>query len=128
MGNPATILKDELNAGSDLHKQILAKTIEKLHESNMLVIAPREREAHDPIAYPVDKRKKYLWDDNSVKAFEIQTTARKDKVLLNKEKESKYGMPITWVTYDKGIMDNIKELTANKDDYMLVSLRNANGE
>jgi hypothetical protein len=126
--DPATILKDELNAGSDLHKQILAKTIEKLHESNMLVIAPREREAHDLIAYPVDKRKKYLWDDNSVKAYEIQTTGRKDKVLLNKAKESKYGMPITWVTYDKGIMDNIKELTANKDDYMLVSLRNANGE
>jgi hypothetical protein len=76
----------------------------------------------------VDRRKKYLWDDNSVKAYEIQTTARKDKVLLNKAKESKYGMPITWVTYDKGIMDNIKELTANKDDYMLVSLRSANGE
>ena len=79
--------------------------------------------AHDLIAYPVDKRKKYLWDDNNVKAYEIQTTARKDKVLLNKEKESKYGMPITWVTYDKGIMDNIKELTANKDEYMLVNIR-----
>lgn len=126
--DPATILKDELNAGSDLHKQILAKTIAKLHESNMLVIAPREREAHDLIAWPVDKRKKYMWDDKARMAYEIQTTARKDKVLLNKAKESKYGLPITWVTYDKGIMDNIKELTANKDGYMLVSLRREDGE
>lgn len=32
-------------------------------------------------------------------------------------------MPITWVTYDKSVLDNIKELTANKDGYMLVNMR-----
>ena len=123
----STMLKDAVNGGSDLHRQILAKTIEKLHESNMLVIAPRDREAHDLIAYPVDRHKKYLWDDEGVRAYEIQTSARKDAVSLNGEKSTKYNMPITWVTPDKGILDNIKELTGNKDSYMLVSLDDGHG-
>ncbi len=120
--DPAAILKDELNAGSDLHKQILTKAIEKLHESNMLVIAPREREAHDLIAYPVDKRKKYLWGDKAIRAYEIQTSARKDAIEANSEKKEKYGLPVTWVTYNKEIMESIKELTTDKDDYMLVKV------
>ena len=125
--DPATILKDELNAGSDLHKQILTKAIEKLHESNMLVIAPREREAHDLIAYPVDKRKKYLWDDKARRAYEIQTSARKDAIEANSAKKEKYGLPLTWITYDKEILKSIKEITANKDSYMLVDVKK-NGE
>ena len=31
-------------------------------------------------------------------------------------------MPLTWVTYDKGILDSIKELTGEKDSYVLVDL------
>jgi hypothetical protein len=121
--DPATILKDELNAGSDLHKQILAKTIKQLHKSNMLVVAPREREAHDLIAYPVDKRKKYLWDDKARMAYEIQTSARKDAIEINGAKKEKYGLPLTWVTYDKDIMKDIKEITAGNDSYMLVDVK-----
>lgn len=125
--DPSTILKEELNVGSDLHKQILVKVIEKLHEANMLVIAPREREAHDLIAYPVDRHKKFLWDDKNVQAYEIQTTARKDKIELNAAKKVKYNWPLTWVTYDKSILDSIKELTSGKDNYMLVSLDDGHG-
>lgn len=115
-----TILKNELNIGSDLHKQILAKTIAKLHESNTLVLAPRKREAFDLIAYPIDGKKKYLWDDKHRMAYEIQTTARKDAIEGNASKKAKYKMPITWVTYDKGILDNIKEVTMEEDSYMLI--------
>ena len=122
--DPSTMLKEAVNSGSDLHRQILAKTIEKLHESNMLVIAPREREAHDLIAYPVDRHKKYLWDDEDVRAYEIQTSARKDAIELNGAKKEKYGLPITWVTYDKDIMKDIKEITAGADSYMLVNVKN----
>jgi hypothetical protein len=100
----------------------MIKTIEELHKLNMLVIAPSENEAPDLIAYPVDTKKKFLWDDTKRKCYEIQTTARKDSVAENLAKKDKYGIPITWVTYDKSIIEEIKKLTENKDEYLLVIL------
>ena len=119
---PEAILESESEIGSDLHKQILMKTIEYLHERNMLVIAPSEREAPDLVAYPADKKKKYLWDDVNRRAYEIQTTARKDSIEANKNKNKKYKLPITWVTYDEGILDEIKKLTENKDEYLIIKV------
>ena len=37
--NPESILKTESEIGSDLHKQLLIKTTEYLHEKNMFVMA-----------------------------------------------------------------------------------------
>ncbi len=120
MVKPDAILKSESEIGSELHKQLLIKTIEALHESNMFVTAPGEREAPDLIVYPLDLRKKYLWYDEGRRAYEIQTTARKDSVEANRSKNEKYKLPITWVTYDEGILDEIKKLTNNKDEYLVI--------
>ncbi len=93
---PAKILENESEIGGDLHRQILIKTIEYLHESNMFVMATPEPESFDLIAYEVDAKKKFLWDDKNRKAYEIQTTARKDSVLANWDKKEKYKVPIIW--------------------------------
>ncbi|MEM3265438.1 MAG: hypothetical protein QXH07_05740 [Thermoplasmata archaeon] len=121
---PDGIIKGANNLGSDLHMQLMKKVIDKLHEENMLVIAPKEKEAPDLIAYPVANatKKKYMWDDKNRRAYEIQTTARRDSVLTNAEKKQKYNIPITWVTYDEGIVGEIKKITENKDKYLLVGV------
>ena len=120
---PAKILENESEIGGDLHRQILIKTIEYLHESNMFVMATPEPESFDLIAYSVDAKKKFLWDDKNRKAYEIQTTARKDSILANWDKKEKYKVPITWVTYDEQIMEEIKKITENKDEYLLIKVQ-----
>ena len=120
---PAKILENESEIGGDLHRQILIKTIEYLHESNMFVMATPEPESFDLIAYDVDAKKKFLWDDKNRKAYEIQTTARKDSILANWDKKEKYKVPITWVTYDEQIMEEIKKITENKDEYLLIKVQ-----
>jgi hypothetical protein len=92
---PKTIIKDAPNLGSDLHQQLLIKTIDKLHEDNILVIAPDESNSFDLIAYLPDRKKKYLWDDKNTRGYEIQTSARKDSIMANVAKKEKYGRPIT---------------------------------
>lgn len=119
---PAKILENESEIGGDLHRQILIKTIEYLHESNIFVMATPEPESFDLIAYDVDAKKKFLWDDKNRKAYEIQTTARKDSILANWDKKEKYKVPITWVTYDEQIMEEIKKITENKDEYLLIKV------
>ncbi|HUC38929.1 MAG TPA: ATP-binding protein [Candidatus Acidoferrum sp.] len=119
---PKEIIKDAPNLGSDLHQQLLIKTIEKLHEENMLVIAPKENNAFDLIAYSPDKKKKYLWDDKKARGYEIQTTARKDSIVANGVKKEKYGIPMTWVTYTNELLEEIKKLADNKDEYLLIKL------
>ena len=84
-------------------------------------MAPKERQAFDLVAYPVDKGKKHLWDDEAKMAYEIQTTARNDAVMTNSEKRGK-GVPITWVACDKGVLKDIKQETGDKDYYMLVGV------
>jgi hypothetical protein len=120
--NPESILETESEIGSDLHKQLLIKTIKYLHEKNMFVMATPQPESFDLIAYPIDAKKKFMWDDKNRKAYEIQTTARKDSVLANADKKDKYKIPITWVAYEEGMLDEIKRLTENKDEYLLLKI------
>ena len=76
----------------------------------------------DLIAYPIDAKKKFMWDDKNRRAYEIQTSARKDSVLANADKKQKYNIPITWVTYDEGMLEEIKKITENKDEYLLTKV------
>lgn len=111
------ILGQSDKIGSEEHKRLLIKTIEKLHESNMLVVSPREKHSFDLVAWPVNQKKKYLWDLRGAKGYEAQTSARKDAIEMNKAKNS---MPITWVAEDERVLEEIKRLTGQKDEYMLV--------
>ena len=120
--DPSAIIDGVNNLGSDLHIRLMKKTIEKLHEDNMLVVAPKGSDAPDLIAYPVagKAKKKYMWDDKDRMAYEIQTNAREDAILANAKKKEKYNILVTWVTYDKSILDEITEITENKDQYLLI--------
>ena len=122
--DPSAIIDGANNLGSDLHIRLMKKTIEKLHEDNMLVVAPKGSDAPDLIAYPVASaiKKKYMWDDAKRMAYEIQTNAREDAILSNLKKKEKYGIPITWISYEESIIDAIKKFTENKDSYLFVKI------
>ncbi len=85
---------------------------------------PKESDAPDLVAYPVDKkaRKKYMWADNERIGYEIQTNARGDAILANAEKKEKYNIPITWISYEEEILNEIKRITGNKDQYYLIKI------
>ena len=52
----------------------------------------------------------------------LSMPARKDSILSNADKKQKYNMPITWVTYDEQIIDEIKKITENKDIYLIIKM------
>lgn len=116
-------LANTKGGGGDVHLRLLKKTIEHLHKSNMLVTLPDEDNAPDIIAYPMAKgSKKYLWDDKNRRAYEIQTTARKENILVNRERNKKDGLPTTWVFYDKSMAEQAKEYTKNEDEYLVLKV------
>ncbi len=53
--NPEIIISNQANAGSDLHKRLLIKTIDLLHQTNNFVVSTETD--FDLIAYKVDSRK-----------------------------------------------------------------------
>lgn len=111
------------NSGSDLHRQLLKATIKFLHKKNMLVIIPEEGSGPDLIAYPMSSgSKKYLWDDKNRRAYEIQTTARKENITANRVRNQKLGLKMVWVHYDKEILEEIKRETNNEDEYLLIEV------
>ena len=122
--DPNAIIDGANNLGSDLHIRLMKKAIEKLHEDNMLVVAPKGGYAPDLIAYPVASaiKKKYMWDDKNRRAYEIQTNAREDAILSNSKKKEKYRILITWVSYDGDLLEEIKKITENKDEYLLITV------
>ncbi len=103
--------------GSEEHKRLMAKTIAKLHEENMLVITSSVKHSPDLIAFSVSKKKRYLWDTSSAMDYEIQTSARKDAIEMN---EAKTSISITWVVEDKAVLEEIKQLTAQRDSYWII--------
>ena len=123
--DPEAIIAGANNLGSDLHIRLMKKTIEKLHEDNMLVVAPKGSDAPDLVAYPVASaiKKKYMWDDKNRRVYEIQTSARKENMLANKKRNDNNNLRTTWITYDDRIMDEIRNLTGNKDDYLVIMVK-----
>lgn len=101
--------------GSKEHKRLMAKTIEKLHEENMLVATSSAKHSPDLISFPVSKAKRYLWDIAGAMGYKIQTSARKEAIEMN---EAKTGLPITWITEDEAVLEEIKRLTAQRDSYI----------
>jgi hypothetical protein len=120
---PSMIIEKAQGLGADLHRRLIIKAIETLHETNQLVIAPEGKDMPDLMAYPMAKEsKKYLWDDKNRRAYEIQTTARKENIMANRERNIKLGLPTAWITYTNEPMEEIKKLTENKDEYLLISM------
>ena len=72
--------------GSEEHKRLMAKTIEKLHEENMLVISSSTKHSPDLVSFPVSTAKKYLWDVAGAMGYGIQTGARKEAIEMNDAK------------------------------------------
>ncbi len=89
---------------------------------NILMVAPKESNAPYLAVYPVDKKakKNYMWASSEKMTFEIQTSAREDAILSNAKKKERYKIPITWVSYDNGILSKIKEITLDADSYLLI--------
>lgn len=89
----------------------MAKTISNLHEENMLVITSSVKHSPDLIAFPVSKKKRYLWDTSSAIGYEIQTSARREPVKINEAKRE-LGIRITWVT--EGSVVKYKKASCSK--------------
>ncbi len=61
--DPEKILVNQSDKlGSEAHVRLLVKTIEKLHDMNMLVITSSAKHSFDLTAWPVYRKKRYLWD------------------------------------------------------------------
>lgn len=126
---PSKILEpDKDRIGSDMHERILIRTIEELQKKHMLVVVPESgseselTDCIDLIAYPIDEKRKYLWDDDKRKGYEIQTAATKERITGHAELAERYGVPLTWVSWDTEVLEAIKRLRGEKDDYMVVKI------
>ncbi len=113
--DPERILRNQSDKlGSEEHKRLLIKTIERLHESNILVITSRIKHSPDLIGWSVNDRKRYLWDTERVRGYEIQTSARKDSIEQNSKKFRRWKIPTVWITNDQKILEEIKKLETNQ--------------
>ncbi len=106
--------------GSEAHVRLLVKTIEKLHDLNMLVITSSAKHSFDLIAWPVYRKKRYLWDREEVRGYEIQTSARDDSISTNKEKAKEWGIPMVWVSDNEEVLGEIRKATGDSDEYVKI--------
>ncbi|MCW6159783.1 MAG: DUF87 domain-containing protein [Candidatus Micrarchaeales archaeon] len=130
--DPSWILEtDKSRLGSTLHERILVETIRQLQKRFMLVVVPEPEDKTDTelydcvdlVAYPIDDRRKYLWNDKARRGYEIQTTATKVKIQDHGDRADKYGLPLTWVSWNQEVLDAIKQYRKGKtDEYLLVHI------
>ncbi len=120
--DPMRILMNQSERlGSEEHRLLLVRTTELLHENNTLVLTTREKHSFDLLSYPVHEKKKWIWDQKGIKGYEAQTSARKDSVDENKGKAERWKIPLVWIANDSSILEAIKGLTNNTNEYMLIT-------
>ncbi len=129
--DPERILDtDRLRVGGSLHEQTLVQTIKELHAKNLLVVVPLPEKVDesgladsvDLMAYPFDEKRKALWKDDMRRGYEIQTGALNRVIVDHAKNAEKYGVPLTWVSWDQGVLDAIRKIRGEKDMYMLVRI------
>ena len=96
------------------------KTIEKLHDMNMLVITSSAKHSFDLTAWPVYRKKRYLWDREEARGYEVQTSAREDSISMNKEKAKEWGIPMVWVSDSAEVLDEIRKMAGDGYGYMKI--------
>jgi hypothetical protein len=64
----------------------------------------------------MDQRKRYLWDLRGAKGYEVQTSARKDSIEMNKDKGKLWSVPMVWVASGKEVLDEIAQLTKDTSE------------
>lgn len=118
---PMCILANQQDKiGSEQHRRLLAKTMEKLHESNTLVLTTSDKHSFDLLGYPIVLNKKWLWDEKGVKGYEIQTSSRPDSVEMNSGKAKRWNIPLVWVASTNEVLEEIRKFTNGADEYWVV--------
>ena len=107
------------------------ETIRQLQKKFMLVVVPEPEDKTDTelydcvdlIAYPIDEKRKYLWNDKARRGYEIHTTATKVKIQDHGDRADRYGLPLTWVSWNQEVLDTIRKYRKGKaDEYLMVYL------
>ncbi len=126
--DPARILdSDRARIGSTLHERMLMQTIKELQRKFLLVIVPvsgkgQLSDSVDLISYPMNPEKNYLWNDLGRRGYEIQTNGIRRVVLDHAERAEKNGLPLTWVSWDSDVLEAIRKIRKEKDEYMKVEI------
>ena len=113
------ILADQANhLGSELHRQLLMATIDRLHKENMLVVSGEGKDAFDLIAYPVNPQKRFLWGRPVM--YEIQTDAKPDSIRAVEAKKRKYRVNrIVYVSNNEKVLEELKK-DKSGNEYILL--------
>ncbi len=119
--DPERILVNQSDKlGSEEHKRLLIKTIEKLHESNTLVLTTSEKHSFDLLGYSANPNKKWVWDQKGMKGYEVQTSAKADSIEMNRGKAERWKIPLVWIAENNEILEEIRRNTENKNEYLLL--------
>jgi hypothetical protein len=95
--------------GSEEHKLLMRKTIKRLQDSLILCVVSSEKHSFDILGIPINEKKRGLWDISQAKGYEIQTSARKDSLDINKGKSQRWGVPLVWISDNDEILTKIAE-------------------
>ena len=106
--------------GSEEHKQLMRKVIRNLQDELQIAVVGREKHSFDILAFPVNVKKRGLWNLKKAKGYEVQTSARKDSLADNKDKVRIWGVPIVWVADNKDVLKKIKHQTGDYGEFMTV--------
>lgn len=118
---PERILENQSDKlGSEQHKRLLVRTIENLHEGNMLVVTSSVKHSFDLIAWKPHPKKRYLWDKGSVKGYEAQTSARRDSIVENMDKGKIWSVPMVWVVDGNMTLEEIRKITGDANECLAI--------
>ncbi len=103
------IEKQGEHAGSETHRMLMKKVIKELQERGEYAFVGREKESFDVVGME-RARRKGAWDRRSIKAYEVQTNARKEEILKCIEKARGAGYGLVFVTNDRGVESGIRKI------------------
>lgn len=93
--------------GSEEHKLLMRKTIKRLQDSLILCVVSSEKHSFDILGIQINEKKRGLWDISQAKGYEIQMSARKDSINVNKGKSCIWGIPLVWVSDSEEVLGEI---------------------
>ncbi|MCL5100446.1 MAG: hypothetical protein M1122_00625 [Candidatus Marsarchaeota archaeon] len=115
------VARQGTNAGGQVHKELMKKTIEMIQSMGNYAFVPEERDSFDVGEVETIKDRKSLWDTRKLTVYEIQTDAEPSHIKKCINKAKRYNAKLVIVTNSEKVKESVEIQSGGRAECIVIS-------
>jgi hypothetical protein len=114
------VVRQGTNAGGQVHKELMEKTVEMIQSRGNYAFVPEERDSFDVGEVEAIKDRKSLWDTRKLTVYEIQTDAEPSHIKKCIKKAKRYNAKLVIVTNSEKVKESVEMQSRGRAECIVI--------